>query len=191
MRKSYYKTFSFTFCILFLLWTGCSAAKYVLDKSKLEPMTYHISDFQLNSIVEKEPGIYVATDNDPNICIVVDSIIKKVEFNADYYVSPGEIVAFYTNGEMESFSFKHYAIAHSKKDRSDSFSLDIGSNYVHELRIDPTIVAGNKFTIDNIVINNITLTDYMHISEFVLFKMTIICVMISSVIEIISDLKKQ
>lgn len=168
-KKPFAAIFAVVFFIVLLADAVVSGAVFMYQKTRLAPAAYSAEDFTLNALVEKEDGVYVTTDTDPYMTIKLDRAVKKVEFSADYYVSPGEIVLFYTKSPEQDFSYANYCIAHTDSDGSYRFDLD--GKYVCQIRIDPTSIGGNRINLGEITVNNnITLADYFNLSALTLFR---------------------
>lgn len=167
MKKRYPLVFAAAFVLSCLVWRGFGAVKYFTDKPVLYTARLTAGDFEKTALVEKE-GWYVATDNDPYMTITLDCRVKKLEIEIEYYATPGELLVLYTKGEGQEFSFKNYALA--GRGENGVYTVDLGGENVHRLRIDPTVVGGNKMKIGNVYINrDVTISDYINFAPVNLF----------------------
>lgn len=114
--------------------------------------TLTTEDFRLHSLQLRD-DFYVATDSDSQLILTVDEIIGGMDFTMDSSMPTGEVLVYYTTEAGQDYSEARRTWAVPDEDGENLYSFTIPVQYVHTLRIDPTIYGGNRLYFGGFVLN--------------------------------------
>ena len=151
-----------------------------------ELVTYDIDleECRFESIKEIEKGQYVATDPDSQIIFSAEGAVEAVEICMSTYIEPGEVLLFYNSAEGEDFTDGRMRWAHIwNAPDSYLFHLDGSQDKIAQIRIDPTVYAGNRVNIERIRINpELGLKDFLTFDQVFLFKTLLYSALVSVIL---------
>ena len=113
-------------------------------------------DFEMEGLAErKRDGVvkYVATDSDPQMYYTVDGLFTNMTFTMENTMPYTEIVVYYTTTADQGFSEKQRLWAQPVKGSENTFAFSLPMQYVHTLRIDPTVSGGSFLTFGSFQLN--------------------------------------
>jgi len=114
--------------------------------------TYTAADFQLHSLQQRD-DFYTSTDSDSQLVMVVDGEIGGMEFTMDSSMPTGEILVYYTTAPGQDYTESQRTWAVPVENSENLYSFTIPVQYVHTLRIDPTICGGNRLYFGEFILN--------------------------------------
>lgn len=114
--------------------------------------TYTAEDFQLHSLQQRD-DFYIATDSDSQLIMVVDGETGGMDFTMDSSMPTGEILVYYTTAPGQDYTESQRTWAVPVKGSENLYSFTIPAQYVHTLRIDPTIYGGNRLYFGEFILN--------------------------------------
>ena len=129
-------------------WRGYSSYKLSCDWTQ----TLTVEDFRLHSLQWRD-NCYIATDSDSQLVLTVNEIIGGMDFEMDSSMPTGEVLVYYTTRPGQDYTEKQRTWAVPASDGSNLYSFDIPCQYVHTLRIDPTIYGGNRLYFGEFILN--------------------------------------
>lgn len=153
-QLSFTKIIALSAVLVLFVNTAAGAVRYTQEKGSETLLS--VSDFAMESMAErKQNGVvkYVATDGDPQLLLTVDGAVTGMKFYMESTMPTGEIVVYWTEAEGEGFSERSRTWAQPVKNEENMYSFDLDGQYVHTLRIDPTIYGGNFLTFGDFVLN--------------------------------------
>ena len=100
-------------------------------------------DFELHSL-QKSDDFYTATDSDSHLVMVVDDVMGGMEFEMDSSMPAGEVLVYYTTEAGQDYTENQRVWAVPVEKDNVLYSVSLPVQYVHTLRIDPTIHGGNR-----------------------------------------------
>ena len=128
-----------------------------LKNGKMISAELTVEDFELEGMVErKKDGVvrYVATDSDPQMYYVVDGLFTNMTFTMENTMPDTEIVVYYTTEEGQGFSEKQRLWAQPVKGGENLYIIEMPVQFVHTLRIDPTVSGGSFMTFGSFRMNS-------------------------------------
>ncbi|MBQ8604967.1 MAG: hypothetical protein IJ410_09035 [Oscillospiraceae bacterium] len=113
---------------------------------------FSVTDFELHSLQLRD-DFYVATDSDSQLVMTVDNVIGGMDFVMDSSMPTGEVLVYYTTAPGQDYTESQRTWAVPSEDGEKLYSFTIPAQYVHTLRIDPTIYGGNRLYFGEFILN--------------------------------------
>lgn len=123
---------------------------YKLSCDRTQTLT--TEDFRLHSLQLRD-DFYVATDSDSQLILTVDEIIGGMDFTMDFSMPTGEVLVYYTTAPGQDYTESQRTWALPVEGSENLYSFTIPPQYVHTLRIDPTIYGGNRLYFGDFILN--------------------------------------
>ncbi len=115
-------------------------------------ISYSVTDFELHSLQQRD-DFYIATDSDSQLVMVVDGETGGMDFVMDSSMPTGEILVYYTTAAGQDYTESQRTWAVPVEGEENLYSFTIPAQYVHTLRIDPTIYGGNRLYFGEFTLN--------------------------------------
>lgn len=140
--------------------------------------TVTADDFELMDIIKTDSG-YRTTNHDSQMILKKQRKFSSMKFYMEYTVEPGEIVLYYKEPGDEHFSEQKRLWAQPVDDEDNYYIVKTSMKEVSEVRLDPSMFAGNRLTFKEFSFNeekraadyfNIT---YTHIFCLILYTLVI------------------
>ena len=125
---------------------------YRYNRCPHRKISYSVTDFQLHSLQQRD-DFYIATDSDSQLVMVVDGEMGGMDFVMDSSMPTGEILVYYTTRAGQDYTESQRTWALPVEGRDNLYSFTIPAQYVHTLRIDPTIYGGNRLYFGGFTLN--------------------------------------
>ena len=173
------------FVVKNLRYTGLRRA-YRKNGSLVE-YTYTVADFTQNSLAER--GEYlIATDSDPQLVREWPAqAIDTITFYMEAEIYPGEMVVYYTEDAAEPFSEKK-RVWITPTDRENVYTANLGLKKIRNIRIDPTMYAGNRMIFGDFVFNvPRSLADNFRITYGDIFNLIVYTGFISGLLKLLAE----
>ena len=152
------KLVAFCAVLLCLLWLGKNAAvfgyeSYLRSGGKMQTVTYSPDDFELIGIVKTENGEYKTTDGDPQLVMDIDMPVARISMECTFSVDPGEMLVYYSEADGRVYSAGKRYWFYAGEENKTLYTAQMPVKNLKSVRIDPTTVAANTMTIENITFN--------------------------------------
>lgn len=152
------KLIIFCAAVLCVLWLGKNVAafgyeSFLRSTGKMETVTYSADDFELIGIVKTEKGEYVTTDGDPQLVMDIDMPVARISMECTFTVDPGEMLVYYSEADGRVYSAGKRYWFYAGSDNKTLYTAQMPVKNLKSVRLDPTTIAGNTMTIENITFN--------------------------------------
>ncbi|MBQ3008049.1 MAG: hypothetical protein IJD80_00540, partial [Oscillospiraceae bacterium] len=182
--KSWY-IFAFSAAVLCIGFFAVCLFNFVTESSarrdgSLVQYTASADDFELKHITKNKDG-YKTTDHDSQMIMEKQQKFSSMKFYMTYTVEPGEIVLYYKNPGDEHFSEQKRLWAQPVDHEENRYIVKMPMKEVTEIRLDPSMFAGNQLTFGDFVFNEEkTVTDYFAVTYTDVFCLILYTLVISA-----------
>lgn len=176
---------AFTATLLCLGFFVVSLYNFVTETSarkdgSLVQYTVDADAFELKDIKKTDDG-YKTTNHDSQMRLKKEQKFSSMKFTMTYTVEPGEIVLYYKEPGDEHFSEQKRLWAQPVDDEANRYVVKTPMKEVIELRLDPSMFAGNELTFGDFVFNEEkTAADYFDITYTHVFCLILYTLVISA-----------
>lgn len=179
--------------VLCLVWLGKNLLGFGYEavsraNGSMETFTLYADDFELIGIVKNEDGSYKSTDWDPQMVLVRDMKVARITIDGTFSISPGEMLAYYTQKEGQGFAAEKRYWFYADEGSDTAYTASMPLKNLKSVRIDPTTFAGNTMEINSITFNAPkSFVQYFAVDASHIFKLMVYSCLIGAAITMIKE----